>query len=93
MHPLSPEGLSLLPTFQKRGPDRISIFRDRLPEKRGGSFEQGEGGRDRTCYIKNKLKSEVLNKKKKNYKRKCLSSITKNLNCQILTKNLVTFKR
>ena len=30
---------------------------------------------------------------KKNYKPKYLSAITKNLNWQILTKNLVTFKR
>ena len=29
---------------------------------------------------------------KKNYKPKCLPAITKNLNCHILTKNLVTFK-
>ena len=46
---------------------------------------------DRSCCIKNKLKSEILNTKK--YKPKCLSAITKNLNRQILTKNLVTFKR
>ena len=50
------------------------------------------GGRDRSCYIKNKLKSEILNDKK-NYKPKFLSAIIKNLNWQILTKNLVTFKR
>ena len=46
---------------------------------------------DRSCCIKNKLKSEILNTKK--YKPKCLSAITKNLNWQILTKNLVTLKR
>ena len=50
------------------------------------------GGKDRSFYIKNKLKSEILNDKK-NYKPKCLSAIIKNLDCQILTKNLVTFKR
>ena len=43
-------------------------------------------------YTKNKLKSEILNDKK-NYKQKCLSAITKNLNWQILTTNSVTFKR
>ena len=42
VHPLSPGGLSLLPNFQKRGPDRISIFREELLEKRGDFFEQGE---------------------------------------------------
>ena len=31
--------------------------------------------------------------KKKYKQKKCLSAITKNLNSQILTKNLVTFKR
>ena len=35
--------------------------------KRGGDFfEQGEGGRDHNCCIKNKLKFEVLNKKNTN---------------------------
>ena len=43
--------------------------------------------------MKNKLKSEILNDKKKHYKLKCLSAITKNLDWQILTKTLVTFKR
>ena len=43
-------------------------------------------------YIKKKLKDETLNDKK-NYKPKCLSAVTKNLNWQILSKNLVTFKR
>ena len=35
----------------------------------------------------------MLNDKKEIYKQKCLSAIAKNLNWQILTKNLVTFKR
>ena len=43
--------------------------------------------------MKNKLKSEILNDKKKLQTKKCLSVITKNKNWQILTKNLVTFKR
>ena len=49
---------------------------------------------DRSCCIKNKLKSEILNNNNnKKYKLKCLSAITKNLNWQISTKNIVTFKR
>ena len=49
---------------------------------------------DRSCCIKNKLKSEILNNNNnKKYKPKCLSAITKNLNWQISTKNIVTFKR
>ena len=49
---------------------------------------------DRSCCIKNKLKSEILNNNNnKKYKPKCLSAITKNLNWQILTKNIFTFKR
>ena len=91
VHPLSPERLSLLLNFQKRGPCRISIFRGRLLEKRSWLFWVG-GGRYRSCYVKNKLKSEILNDKK-NYKPKSLSAITKNSSWQIFTKNLVTFKR
>ena len=51
---------------------------------------------DRSCCIKNKLKSEILNNNNNNnnkYKPKCLSAITKNLNWQISTKNIVNFKR
>ena len=33
----------------------------------------------------------MLNDKKEIYKQKCLSAIAKNLNWQILTKNLVTY--
>ena len=61
--PFSAEGLSLLPNFQKRCPDRISIFRGRFLEKMGWLFWAGEG-RDRSLYIKNKLKSGILNDKK-----------------------------
>ena len=60
-------------------------------EKRGNCFLAGER-RDCSFYIKNKLKSEILNDKK-NCKPKCLSAITRNVSWQILTKNLVTFKR
>ena len=69
-----------------------SQFLERGCWKRGGNFfELGEGG-IAIFSIKNKLKSETLNDKK-NYKPKCLSAITNNLNWQILTKNLVTCKR
>ena len=60
--PVLLRGLSLLPNFQKKGPDMISIFRGRLLEKTGWHFCTG-GGRDRSFYIKNKLKSENLNNK------------------------------
>ena len=63
LHLLSAEGLNLLPNFQKRGSDRISIFRGRLLEKRGDFFSGV--GRGCSFYIKNKLKSEILNYKKK----------------------------
>ena len=43
-------------------------------------------------YIKNKLKSDILNEKK-GCKQKNFSAITKNSNWEILTKNFVTFKR
>ena len=43
--PHSAGGLSLLPNFQKRGPDRILIFfRGRLLKRGGDVFEQEEGG-------------------------------------------------
>ena len=47
-----------------------------------------------SIYIKRKLKSEIFNDKKV-YKQKnvFLCVLTKNLNWQMLTKNLVTFKR
>ena len=43
--------------------------------------------------IKNKLKSEILNNNNSKYKPKCLYDITENLNWQISTKNIVTFKK
>ena len=55
-------------------------------------LSRGREGSQLSCYIKNELKSEILNNKK-NYKPKHISAIIKNLNWQILTKNLVTFKR
>ena len=91
VHPLSVGGLNLPPNFQKSGPDRISILRGRLLVKGSDYFRKG--GKGCSFYIKNKLKSETLNDKKKLYTKNFLSAITKDLNWQILTKNLVTFKR
>ena len=76
----------------KKGGLKGSQFLEGRCWKRGGNFFELGGGRDCSFYIKNKLKSEILNDKK-NYKPKCLSAITKNLNWQILIKNIVTFKR
>ena len=87
--PLSAGGvLRLLLNFQKGGLDRISVFRGGVycwPFRGGCSF-----------YIKNKLKSETFNDKKV-HKQKSFSVTNKNLNWEIIireiiTKNLVTFK-
>ena len=43
--------------------------------------------------IKNKPNSEIFNDKKSLYTKMFFSVITKNLNWEILTKNLVTFER
>ena len=53
------------------------------------------GEREGGCnfYIKDKLKSEIFNAKKKFKNIFFFSVITKNSNCRILTRNLVTFKR
>ena len=48
------EGFSLLPNFQKSRPDRISIFRGSLLEKKEGM-----------TFLTNKLKSEILSNKNK----------------------------
>ena len=44
VHPLSPEGLSVLSNFQKKGPDRISIFRGRLLEEGVTFLSRGKEG-------------------------------------------------
>ena len=46
--------------FSKRGVGRISIFRGRLLGRRGSPFSRGC-----SFYIKNKLKSETFDDKKK----------------------------
>ena len=53
-----------------------------------------EGGcKERGFYIKNKLKSEIFNNNKSLETKMFFSILTKNLNWEILTKNLVIFKR
>ena len=44
-------------------------------------------------YIKNKVKFQLFNSKKSLLTETFSSAVTKNLNCEILTKNLFTFKR
>ena len=46
-----------------------------------------------TFYIKHKLKSVIFNDKKSLWTKMFFSVITKNLNWEILLKNLVTFKK
>ena len=53
----------------------------------------GGGGGGCNFYIKSKLKSEIFNDKKSWSSNMFSSVITKNLNWEILTKNLVTFKK
>ena len=55
----------------------------------GGLFEVGGCN----FYIRNKLKSEIFNDKKKFINKNVCSVTTKNSNWEILTENLVTFKR
>ena len=58
--------------------------------KDSGDFFQREGY---SFYIKNKLKSEIFNDKESLQTKMFFSVITKDLNWEILTKNLITFKR
>ena len=63
---------------------------DGVAEKKGGLFFQGGS----SFFIKNKLKSEIFNDQKSLLTKIILFSlITQNLNWEILTKNLITFKR
>ena len=62
-----------------------SQFLDGVPEKDGVTFFRGKVV---VYYINGKLKSEIFNKKK--FINKMLFTV---LNWEILTKNLVTFKR
>ena len=78
--------------FKKRGGLTGSQFLEEVGGKEKSDFFQGAGGRRVGCsfFIKNKLKSLVFNDRKV-YKQKCFSLSL--LNWEILTKNLVTFKR
>ena len=98
LHPPSPPphpfllregGLSFWPIFQKGGLDRISIFRGGLLGRRRTTLFR------ESCsfYIKNKLKSQIFNNKKSLSSKMFFSVTTKNLIEEILTKNLVTFKK
>ena len=61
----------------------------------GGCWERGGDFFQEGCsfYIKNKLKSQIFNDKKSLSAKMFFSVATKNLNWEILTKNLVTFKK
>ena len=60
----------------------------------GNCWERGgDLGRGCNFHIKNKLKSEIFNDEKGLSAKICFSVITKNSSWEILTKNLVTFKR
>ena len=82
--------MNLLPNFQKGELDRTSILR-------------GVAGNEEVCffrrrgvaifYIKNNLKSEIFNDKKGLLTKMFFSVITKNSNQEMLTKNIVTFKK
>ena len=54
MHPLSPESLSLLPNFQKRGLAGSQFLKGGCWKKGSDIFDLG-GGMDCNCYINNKL--------------------------------------
>ena len=65
--------------FKEGGLDRISIFRGVCWEREGDIFQD-------------KLKSEIFNDKINLHTIMFFSVINKNLNCYILTKNLVVLK-
>ena len=80
--------------FKKGGLDRTLIFIRGLVGKRGLTFLRG-GGRSCNFYIKDQLKCEIFNDKKRLETKMFFSVMTKkkNLNWKTLTKNLVIFKR
>ena len=86
--PLSTAGLKLLSNFQKGGFDRASTLRRRLLDKRVVNFFRGG------CNFYKKINCNLKYlTTKKVYKQKFFSVITKNLNWEILSNNLITFKR
>ena len=86
---LSAGGWTSYQIFKKGGLDRTSTLRGRLLEKRDNFFQGGVA----ILQKKNKLKSEIFNDKKSLWTKIFFSVITKNSDWEILTKNLVTFKR
>ena len=78
--------MHLRPIFQKGGSAGSQLFE-------GGCWERGGEFLRCSFYIKNKLKSGIFNDKKSLSGKMFFSVKTKNLNWEILTKNLVTFKR
>ena len=87
---LSAFGLNFQPSFQKGGGLTGSQFLEGDCWEKGSDLFQGGSC---SFYIKNKLKSEIFNDKKNLKTKMFFSVITKNLNWEILTKKLVTFKR
>ena len=90
-------GLSLRPNFQKGGYLTGSQFLEGACWENGGYFCQKAGkwgeGRGSSFYMKSKLKTELFNDKKGLQTKIFFFVITKNLNWEILTKNLISFKR
>ena len=72
--------MNILPDFQKGGPSQDL------------NFQRGDLLQGVAAFTWLRLKSEIFNGKKV-YNQNAFSVITKNLNCEILTKNLVTFNR
>ena len=81
------EGLNLQPRFQKGGLTGSHFLGEDCWEKGKDLFQEGGC----SFYIKSKLKSEIFHDKKSLKTKLFFSVITKNLNWEILTKNLVTF--
>ena len=77
-----------LQIFKRRGGLHRTQLLERGCLERGGRLFSGEGC---NFHIKNKFKSEIFNDKKN--KKMFFSFINKNSNWEIITKNLVTFKR
>ena len=81
-------GLSFGPNFQKGRLGSISILRVGLLGKRGVTFSGCY-----SFYIKNELKSEIWNNNKKPIDNNFFLCHNLYKNWEILSKNLVTFKR
>ena len=97
--------LHVLTLFQRRKPKPISQCAPPLSageiefepptnfsKRRGSIFRGGDFSGGCSFYIKNKQKSQIFIDKK-SLSAKCFSVRNKNLNWEILTKKLVTFKK